>query len=129
MAPVGLDANEAAIRRAGLNARQASWLRAMADQTATRLDIANPSWRRADDPDTIRHRAFCLLLARLSTRYPEHRAVLTRVLADHDALRGVAGDRVQVVTALLDEPARARRWIGLVDSASVQVVLDDPVGR
>src|SRR5690606_34820190 len=43
---VPLDANEVAIRRAGLSAPQAAWVRAIAEQTAVRLDFANPSWRR-----------------------------------------------------------------------------------
>ena len=124
-----VDANEAAIRRAGGNARQMGWLRAVADQTAVRLDIANPSWRRADDVDAIRQRAFCLLLARLMTRYPEQRDMLAAVVANHDGLRDVAGDRVRFLCGLLDDPTAARRWIGLVDSADVRIVLDDAVSR
>lgn len=122
-----VDANEAAIRRAGLNARRMGWLRAVADQTVVRLDIANPSWRRADDADAIRQRAFCLLLARLMARYPEQRDTLAAVVAAHDGLRDVAGDRARFLMGLLDDPVAARRWIGLVDSADVRIVLDDVV--
>lgn len=121
-----LDADEVAIRRAGVPSRQASWLRAVAEQTATRLDIANPSWRRADDPAAIRHRAFCLLLARLLERHPEQRPALVGVLENHDGLSEIEGDRERFLTALLEEPQRARRWIGLADSANLRVVLDEP---
>lgn len=126
---VDLDADEMAIRRADLSARQASWLRAIAEQTAVRLDIANPSWRRADDPGTIARRAFCLLLVRLLERHPEQRAVIRRVLDHHDELSDVEGDRERFLTRLLEDPARARRWVGLADSANLHIVLDVPPSR
>jgi uncharacterized RDD family membrane protein YckC len=126
---VDLDADEMAIRRADLSARQASWLRAIAEQTAVRLDIANPSWRRADDADTIVRRAFCLLLVRLLERYPEQRAMIRRVLDHHDELSAVDGDRERFLTRLLDDPAEARRWVGLADSANLHIVLDVPSSR
>jgi uncharacterized RDD family membrane protein YckC len=120
------DANEHAIRRAEVPASQASWLRTIAEQTEVRLDIAAPSWRRADDPAAIHHRAFCLLLARLAQRYPEQHAVIVRVLDNHDELAEVEGDRERFLQRLLAEPERARRWIGLPDSANLRIVLDEP---
>jgi uncharacterized RDD family membrane protein YckC len=123
---VQVDANERAIRRADVAAQQASWLRAIAEQTQMRLDIANPSWRRADDPGAIHYRAFCLLLVRLLQRYPDQRAVIVGVLDNHDELAEVEGNRERFLTRLLDEPERARRWIGLPDSANLRIVLDEP---
>jgi uncharacterized RDD family membrane protein YckC len=119
-------ANEMAIRRARLPARQASWLRAVAEQTEVRLDIANPSWRSADDAATIHRRTFCLLLARLVQRYPAHRPIIVRVIDNHDELAGIEGDRERFLTRLLAEPERARRWLGVPDSANLGVVLDEP---
>jgi uncharacterized RDD family membrane protein YckC len=121
-----IDANERAIRRANVAAQQASWLRTIAEQTEVRLDIANPSWRRADDPGAIHFRAFCLLLARLLERYPAQRAVIVGVLDNHDELVEIEGSRERFLTRLLDEPERARRWIGLSDSANLRIVLDEP---
>ena len=124
--PADRDAGEIAIRCAGLPGRQAGWLRAVADQIALRLDIADPSWRRAEDPLALRHRAFCLLLARLARRHPEQRPAITRVLECHDALAAVDGDRLAFLAGLLDDRPRARRWIGLADGARLHVVLDEP---
>lgn len=121
-----LDANERAIRRADLSARQASWLRAIAEQTTVRLDIANPSWRRADHPDVIVRRTFCLLLVRLLERYPEQREMIVRVLDNHDELSDVDGDRERFLTRLLEDQPRARRWAGLADTANLRIVLDVP---
>ena len=121
-----IDVNERAIRRADVPARQASWLRAIAEQTEVRLDVANPSWRRADDPAAIHRRAFCLLLARLVERYPAQRAVIISVLDNHDELVEVEGDRERFLQGLLAEPDRARRWIDLPDSANLRIVLDEP---
>lgn len=128
-AAVDLDANETAIRRADVPARQASWLRAIAEQTEIRLDIANPSWRRADDPDAIARRAFCLLLVRLHERYPEQRDMIAGVLDNHRELSEVDGNRERFLTHLLADPARARRWAGLADSTNLHIVLDDPAPR
>lgn len=123
---VQVDANERAIRRADVAAQQASWLRTIAEQTEVRLDIANPSWRRADDPGMIHRRAFCLLLVRLLQRYPDQRVVIVGVLDNHDELAEVDGNRERFLTQLLDEPERARRWIGLSGSANLRIVLDEP---
>jgi hypothetical protein len=120
-----IDVNERAIRRADAPARQASWLRAIAEQAEVRLDIAHPSWRDADDPAAIYRRAFCLLLARLAERYPAQRAVIVGVLDNHDELAEVEGDRQRFLQGLLAEPDRARRWMGLPDSANLRVVLDE----
>jgi uncharacterized RDD family membrane protein YckC len=121
-----VDATERAIRRSGVAAQQASWLRTIAEQTEVRLDIANPSWRRADDPGAIHRRAYCLLLARLLQRYPDQRAVILGVIDHHDELAEVEGNRERFLTRLLEEPERARRWIGLPDSANLRIVLDEP---
>lgn len=122
-----VDADEAAIRAAHLRPQQAGWLRAVAQQTATRLDVAAPSWRRGEDPATIRSRAFCLLLARLAARYPQQRDAITCVLDGHRALDRLESDRVGALSRLLSQPDAARRWIGLPDSANVGVLLDHPV--
>jgi hypothetical protein len=125
-AAADVDANERAIRRAGVPARQAGWLRTIADQTEVRLDIVSPSWRRAEDPPAIHGRAFCLLLTRLIERYPDQRAVIAGVLDNHDELMMIDGDRERFLERLLAEPERARRWIGLPDSANMRIVLDEP---
>ena len=121
-----VDADEAAIRRARLPAAQASWLRAVAQQAPVRLDLADPSWRRATDPATTAQRTCCLLLARLAARYPEQRATIARVLERHDALSGVPGDRQAFLASLLGDPPRARVWLGLPEDADLRAVLDDP---
>jgi len=121
-----VDASERAIRRAGVPAGQAGWLRTIADQTEVRLDIVSPSWRRADDPAAIHSRAFCLLLTRLVERYPDQRAVIVGVLDNHDELLMIDGDREPFLERLLAEPERARRWIGLPDSTNMRIVLDEP---
>ena len=128
-AATGLDTNEMAIRRADLSTRQAGWLRAIAEQTHVRLDMADPSWRRADAPGAIAGRAFCLLLVRLLERYPEQHSMIARVLAGHDELAGVDGDRERFLTGLLEDPSRARRWVGVADTANLHVVLDVPAAR
>jgi hypothetical protein len=119
------DANERAIILADVPARHATWLRAIAEQAEVRLDIAHPSWRDADDPAAIYRRAFCLLLARLAERYPAQRSVIVGVLDNHDELAEVEGDRQRFLQGLLAEPDRARRWMGLPDSANLRVVLDE----
>jgi uncharacterized RDD family membrane protein YckC len=119
------DANERAIVLADVPARHATWLRAIAEQAEVRLDIAHPSWRDADDPAAIYRRAFCLLLARLAERYPAQRSVIVGVLDNHDELAEVEGDRQRFLQGLLAEPDRARRWMGLPDSANLRVVLDE----
>ncbi len=121
-----VDATEAAIRRADLPPAEAGWLRAVAAQTPTRLDVAAPSWRRGDDPLTTRHRAFCLLLAALIARYPAHRATLVRVIGQHVVLDDVHGDRERYLLTLLDDVEAARRWLGLPETASVRVLVDAP---
>lgn len=121
-----VDATEAAIRGAGIRPAHAGWLRAVASQTPTRLDVAAPSWRRAHDPLTTRHRAFCLLLAALLQRYPEHRDTLVAVIEQHVALDDVPGSRERYLSALLDDADRARRWLGLPETASVGILVDAP---
>jgi uncharacterized RDD family membrane protein YckC len=121
-----IDANERAIRRADAPASQAGWLRTIADQTEVRLDIVNPSWRRSDDMAAIHGRAFCLLLTRLLERYPAQRDVIVAVLDHHDELVELDADRERFLERLLAEPERARRWIGLPDSANMRIVLDEP---
>lgn len=121
-----VDANERAIRNADVAAQQASWLRTIAEQTEVRLDIANPSWRHADDPEAIHRRAYCVLLVRLLERYPSQRAVIMGVLDNHDELAEIEGGRERFLTLLLEEPERARRWIGLSGSANLRIVLDEP---
>jgi uncharacterized RDD family membrane protein YckC len=128
-AATALDTNEMAIRRADLSTRQTAWLRAIAEQTHVRLDIADPSWRSAEAPGTVAGRAFCLLLVRLLDRYPEQHGMIARVLGGHDELAGVDGDRERFLTGLLEDPARARRWVGVADSTTLQVVLDVPAAR
>jgi uncharacterized RDD family membrane protein YckC len=121
---VPVDATEAAIRAAAPGPGEAGWLRAIAEQTIVRLDVAAPSWRRADDPDLIRHRAFCLLLAALVPRFPAHRAVLVGVLDNHVVLDDLGRGRVGHLTELVDDAPRARRWLGLPESASVALLVD-----
>lgn len=121
---VSVDATEAAIRAAAPGPAEAGWLRAIADQTSVRLDVAAPSWRRLDDPDLTRHRAFCLLIAALLPRFPDHRQVLVALLDDHVVLDDLGRGRVAHLTDLVDDPARARRWLGLPESASVALLLD-----
>lgn len=136
-APAGLlglgdapaDATEQAIREAAPGVAEVGWLRAVAGQTAARLDVAAPSWRRGDEPLLVRQRAFCLLLAALARRYPDHRGTLARVLDHHAVLDDQPGDRLRHLDALLDEPDRARRWLGLPATASVRVLVDAPAPR
>lgn len=118
---------ELAIRRAAADPATAGWLRAVAEQTAVRLDVAAPSWRRGEDPAATAQRAFCLLLAALAVRYPDHRPVLRRVLDHHGALAGVRGDRERYLRSLLDDPGRARAWLGLPDTAGLHLLVDAPV--
>jgi uncharacterized RDD family membrane protein YckC len=133
-APAGLiglddgptDATEWAIREAAPGVAEVGWLRTVAEQTGARLDVAAPSWRRADDPVLIRQRAFCLLLAALARRYPAHRGMLAAVLDHHAVLDDLTGDRLRHLEGLLDEPDRARRWLGLPATASVRVLVDAP---
>jgi uncharacterized RDD family membrane protein YckC len=120
------DATERAIREASPGVAELGWLRAVAEQTAARLDVAAPSWRRADDPLMVRQRAFCLLLAALARRYPVHRRTLAAVVDRHAALDDLGGDRMRRLDELLDEPDRARRWVGLPETASVRVLVDAP---
>lgn len=121
---VSIDATEVAIRAAAPGPAEAGWLRAIAEQTTTRLDVAAPSWRRVEDPDLTRHRAFCLLLAALLPRFPEHRAVLVGVIDNHVVLDDLGRGRVGHLTELVDDVPRARRWLGLPESASVALLLD-----
>jgi uncharacterized RDD family membrane protein YckC len=121
---VPIDATEAAIRAAAPGPAEAGWLRAIAEQTTARLDVAAPSWRRVDDADLIRHRAFCLLLAALLPRFPAHRAVLVGVIDNHLVLDDLGRDRVGHLTELVDDAPRTRRWLGLPESASVALLLD-----
>lgn len=121
---VSVDATEVAIRAAAPGPAEAGWLRAIAQQTTARLDVAAPSWRRVDDPDLTRHRAFCLLVAALLPRFPEHRAVLVGVLDNHVVLDDLGRGRVRHLTELVDDAPRARRWLGLPESASVALLLD-----
>lgn len=133
-APAGLvglddapaDATERAIREATPGVAELGWLRAVAEQTAARLDVAAPSWRRAGDPLMVRQRAFCLLLAALARRYPAHRATLAAVVDRHAALDGLGGDRLRHLDGLLDDADRARRWVGLPATASVRLLVDAP---
>lgn len=133
-APAGLigvddapaDATERAIREAAAGVAEVGWLRAVAEQTGARLDVAAPSWRRGDDPLLVRQRAFCLLLAALARRYPDHRGTLAAVIDRHSALDDLDGDRLRHLEGLLDEPDRARRWLGLPATASVRVLVDAP---
>lgn len=119
-----VDATETAIRAAARGPAEAGWLRAIAEQTTVRLDVAAPSWRRTDDPDLTRHRAFCLLIAALLPRFPEHRSVLVAVLDAHVVLDELGRGRVGHLAELADDPDRARRWLGLPPSASVGLLLD-----
>lgn len=121
-APV--DATETAIRAAATDPARAAWLRAIAEQTVARLDVAAPSWRRDDDAGVIGQRAFCLLLAALLPRYPGHRAVLVGVLDHHLVLDDLGRGRVGHLTELVADHGRARRWLGLPESASVSLLLD-----
>lgn len=123
-APV--EPTEAAIRAARTDAATAGWLRAVAEQTVTRLDVAAPSWRRGDDPATTAQRAFCLLLAALTVSYPDHRTVLHRVLGQHAVLDDVTGGRERYLAGLLSDHDRARAWLGLPDTASVDILVDAP---
>lgn len=133
-APAGLiglddpptDATERAIRAAAPGVAEVGWLRAVAEQTGARLDVAAPSWRRGDDPPVARQRAFCLLMAALARRYPDHRGTLAAVLDHHAVLADLGGDRLRHLEGLLDEPDRARRWLGLPATASVRVLVDAP---
>jgi hypothetical protein len=121
---VSVDATETAIRAAAPGPAEAGWLRAIAEQTTVRLDVAAPSWRRGDEPDLTRHRAVCLLVAALLPRFPDHRGVLGALLDHHAALDDIGRGRVGYLTDLTDDPPRARRWLGLPESASVALLLD-----
>ncbi|MBW3605527.1 MAG: RDD family protein [Actinobacteria bacterium] len=118
---------ELAIRGAGTDPTTSGWLRAVAEQTTVRLDVAAPSWRRGEDPAVTAQRAFCLLVAALGVRYPNHRPVLRRVLDRHAALDDVDGDRERYLRSLLDDPDRARAWLGLPDTAGLHLLVDAPV--
>lgn len=117
---------EAAIRRARPDPATAGWLRAVAAQAETRLDVAAPSWRRAGDPAVTAQRVFCLLVAALITRHPAHQGVLTRVLDHHTVLEEVSGSRERHLARLLDDHDGARRWLGLPDTARVHLLVDTP---
>ncbi|CAN5792223.1 hypothetical protein BH23ACT10_BH23ACT10_28040 [soil metagenome] len=117
---------EAAIRRARSDPATAGWLRAVAAQAETRLDVAAPSWRRGEDREATGQRAFCLLVATLIARHPEQRGVLTRVLDRHAVLDDIAGSRERHLARLLDDHDRVRRWLGLPDSARVHLLVDAP---
>ena len=119
-----INATESAIRAAAPGPAEAGWLRAIAEQTTMRLDVAAPSWRRADDADLIRHRAFCLLLAALVPRFPAYRPVLVGVLDNHVVLDDLGRGRVGHLTELVADAPRARRWLGLPESASVALLVD-----
>lgn len=121
---VSVDATEAAIRAAAPGPAEAGWLRAIAGQTTARLDVAAPSWRRVADPDLVRHRAFCLLVAALLARFPEQRTALVALLDHHVVLDDLGRGRVGHLTELVDDVPRARRWLGLPESASVALLLD-----
>lgn len=123
---IEIDATETAIRAARLGAAEAGWLRAVAEQTAARLDVAALSWRRGDDAPATQQRAFCLLLAALIARYPGHRRALVAVLDGHAVLDDLTGSRVRHLERLLDDDARARRWLGLADTASIRILVDAP---
>ncbi|HEX6257766.1 MAG TPA: RDD family protein [Euzebyales bacterium] len=118
------DATETAIRAGAPDAAMAGWLRAIAQQTGSRLDVAAPSWRRSDDPDDIRDRAFCLLLAALAPRHPDHRDVLVAVIDAHAALDDLGQGRLRHLTALVADHGRARDWLRLPESARLAVLLD-----
>jgi uncharacterized RDD family membrane protein YckC len=119
-----VEPTELAIRNAHVDPATAGWLRAVAAQTETRLDVAAPSWRRGDDPQQTAQRAFCLLLAALISRYPDHRLVLTRVLDGHRVLHDVTGNRERHLALLLKDHERARRWLGLPETAGVHLLVD-----
>jgi hypothetical protein len=85
---------------------------------------AAPSWRRTDDPDDVRDRAFCLLLAALAPRHPDHRGVLVAVLDAHAVLDDLGRSRLHHLTELAADHERARRWLGLPDSANVALLID-----
>lgn len=121
---VSVDATETAIRAAAPGPAEAGWLRAIAEQTTVRLDVAAPSWRRVDDPDLTRHRAFCLLIAALLPRFPDHRGVLVALLDHHAVLDDIGRGRVAYLTDLTEDASRARRWLHLPESASVALLLD-----
>jgi uncharacterized RDD family membrane protein YckC len=123
-AAVPVDATEAAIRAAAPGPAEAGWLRAVADQTAARLDVAAPSWRRGDDPTATHQRAFCLLLAALLPRYPSHRAVLVAVLDHHAVLDDLGRARLRHLEELVDDHGRARRWLDLPESARIALLLE-----
>jgi uncharacterized RDD family membrane protein YckC len=119
-----VDATETAIRAGAPDAAIAGWLRAIVQQTDARLDVAAPSWRRSDDPGDVRDRAYCLLLAALASRHPEHRRVLVAVIDAHAGLDELGQGRFLHLTELVTDHDRARRWLGLPDSANIALLVD-----